>query len=73
MNEMKEALGDFHNRLEEQSVMREENHSDILNSIKQINVYVRTQFNNEAEDRQKFEENVFSIMEETTKQLSLIK
>lgn len=73
MNEMKESLSELQKKIDEQSFTREDNQNEIINSIKQITVFVRTQLNDEREEREKFEENVFNILEDTTKQLSLIK
>jgi hypothetical protein len=70
---MKDSLGELYKKIEEHKIIREDNQSDIFNSIKQINVYVRTQLNNQREERETFEENIFNILEDTTKQLSLIK
>lgn len=47
-----------------------ESEHEITNSLKQIMVKVRNEFNSEKQKRELFEENILRLLEETTLQIA---
>jgi hypothetical protein len=69
---MKIALNNLNSQIENEIVKREENESEVFNSMKEVNLKVKASISDEKLKREQFEENICKLLEETTKQLSLI-
>jgi hypothetical protein len=69
---MKKDINEINLKLEEEASVRQENEQDILNSFNEINLKVKSQIVDEKLKREQFADNIFKLLEETTKQLSLI-
>jgi hypothetical protein len=66
----KTGLTDDKEEQEESRDLELENYSEFENSLKVVIKRVKEEFKSEREEREKFEENVFKIIEETTNSLN---
>lgn len=73
MNDMKDAFNEFNKKLDDETLKREESEKDIFTHIKQVMFQVKGEMSSEKEKREKFEENIFHLLEDTTSQLASIK
>jgi hypothetical protein len=72
ITDMKKGLNEVNQTIENEIESRNENEADILGSFKEVGHKVKAQIADERMKRELFEENIFKLLGETTKQLSLI-
>jgi hypothetical protein len=69
---MKTGLNEINMNIEQEIRDREETEIELLNSFKEVHFRVKSQIEDEKLKRDQFETNIFKLLEETTRQLSLI-
>jgi hypothetical protein len=72
LNFLKKNLNEINSKIEISVSNREENEKILLTSFQEVNNKVKSQIADEKLKREKFEENIFALLEETTKQINLI-